>query len=116
MTRFPFLAAVWAVALAVGFAVVLVLGAPATSGDDQLEAAMHPATPVTQAIAESAAATIVHLSYPEFESASHAATLATDFGVDHWVVTYSDLTAATPHGLRISFVVKTGKVEISQFP
>ena len=116
MTRFPFLAAIWAAALAIGFVVVLVLGAPAVSGDDQLESAMHPATPVTQATAESTAATIVHLSYPEFESASRSITLATDFGVDHWVVTYSDLTSATPRGLRISFVVKTGKVEISQFP
>ena len=116
MRRFPFLAAVWAAALALGFAVVLVLGAPAVSGDDQLEAAMHPATPVTQATAESAAATIVHLGYPEFESASRSTNLATDFGVDHWVIEYSDTTGSAPRGVRISIVVKTGNVEITAFP
>jgi hypothetical protein len=116
MTRFPFLAASWAAALVVGFAVVLVLGAPAMPVADQLEAAMHPATPVTQPIAESSAATIVHLGYPEFESASRSTVKATDFGVEHWIVSYSDTTAETPRGLRISIVIATGHVEVSQFP
>ena len=116
MTRFPLLAATWVVALVLGFAVVLVLGAPATPVADQLDAAMHPAAPVTQAAAESSAATIVHLGYPGFEDATRSTVKATDFGVEHWIVSYADTTGATPRGLRISIVIATGHVEVSQFP
>ena len=116
MNRFPILAAVWAALLVVGFAAVVVLGAPVASAVDELDAAMHPAAPVTQEAAEAAAATIVRLQYPTFAGTTKAITKATDFGVEHWVVEYSDTTGAAPRGLRVSIVVDTGHVEISTYP
>lgn len=53
---------------------------------------------------------------PSFTETTRTATLATDFGVEHWVVEYSDTKGNAPRGLRISIVVSTGHVEISTFP
>jgi hypothetical protein len=116
MRRFPVLATAWAAALVAGFAIVLVLGGPVASADDALAAAMHPATPVTQAAAEASAATIMRLRYPSFEGTRRSVTRETDFGVEHWVVAYSDTTGTAPRGLRISVVITTGRVEVSTFP
>jgi hypothetical protein len=116
MRRFPVLAAAWAAALLVGFAIVVLLGGPLASADDELAAAMHPATPVTQAAAEASAKTIMRLRYPSFEAAKRSVTRETDFGVEHWVVAYSDTTGGAPRGLRISVVIATGRVEVSTFP
>jgi hypothetical protein len=114
--RFPILVAAWAALLVVGFAVVLVLGAPVATAVDELDAAMHPATPVTQAAAEASAAAIVRLQYPTFAGTTRTVTKATDFGIEHWVVEYTDTTGAAPRGLRISIVVDTGHVEINTYP
>ena len=57
-----------------------------------------------------------HLGYPGFEDATRSTVKATDFGVEHWIVSYADTTGATPRGLRISIVIATGHVEVSQFP
>jgi hypothetical protein len=116
MNRFPILAAVWALLLVGGFAVVLVFGSPVANAVDELDAAMHPATPVTEAIAVASSEVIVRLSYPSFAATTRSVVRATDFGVEHWVVEYADTTGDAPRGLRISIVVKTGHVEINTFP
>ena len=116
MTRFPLVAAVWAALLVAGFALVVALGTPTATAADELSVAMHPSTPVTQSAAEQSAATIVRLGYPSFASAAHTTTKATDFGVEHWLVEYTDTTGSSPRGVRISIVVVTGHVEVSAYP
>ena len=116
MNRFPILAIAWAALLVAGFAVVFTLGAPVASTEGELDAAMHPPTPVTQEVAETSAATIVRLQYPAFRAVAPVTRMATDFGIEHWVVEYSDTSGPTPRGLRVSIVVDSGKVEVTSFP
>lgn len=116
MKRFPLIAIVWTGLLVVGFAVVLLLGTPVATSAEELDAAMHPPAPVSQADAERSAATIVRLSYPQYTAADHTTKKATDFGVEHWVIVYSEKGGSTPRGVRISVVVSTGKVEVTTFP
>ena len=116
MKRFPLVVAAWTALLVAGFAVVFLLGAPVPTAAEELDAALHPTPPVTQAAAEATAATIVRLQYPTFEGTTRTVTKATDFGVDHWVVEYTDTTGDAPRGLRISIVVDTGRVEVNTFP
>ncbi|MHB8960273.1 MAG: hypothetical protein ACYDAN_11655 [Candidatus Limnocylindrales bacterium] len=116
MTRFPLLAAVWTALLVAGFAFVLALGTPVATSADELNAAMHPATPVSQEGAERSADTIVRLAYPSFVGSARTTTKATDFGVEHWLVEYTDTTGGAPRGVRISIVVATGHVELSAYP
>jgi hypothetical protein len=116
MKHFPLLAAVWAALLLAGFAVVVALSTPVATTADELNAAMHPPTPVTQADAERSAETIIRLSYPSFAGSPHVTTRLTDFGVEHWLVEYTDTTGSAPRGVRISVVVATGHVEVSSFP
>ena len=116
MHRFAILAAVWAALLVIGFAVVFTLGGPAATATDELYAAMHPSAPVTQEAAEASAATIVRLQFPSFQNVPKKVTKPTDFGVEHWVVEYTDTTGPTPRGVRISIVVDTGHVEVTAFP
>jgi hypothetical protein len=116
MQRFPLIAAVWAALLVLGFAVVVVLGAPLPNAAEDLQAALHPAAPVDQAAAERAAATIVRLEYPSFGASPHSVTKATDFGVEHWIVEYTDKTGPSPRGVRVSIVLTTGHTEVSAFP
>ena len=116
MKRFPLLVFAWTALLVAGFGVVFLLGTPVPTAAEELDAALHPAPPVTQEAAEAAAATIVRLQYPGFEGTPRTVTKATDFGVDHWVVEYSDTTGDAPRGLRISIVVDTGRVEVNSYP
>ena len=116
MTRFPLLAATWAALLVAGFALVLTLGTPVASSADELKAAMHPATPVSQEGAERSADTIVRLAYPSFTGTPRTTTMATDFGVEHWLVEYTDTAGGSPRGIRISIVVSNGHVEVSAYP
>ncbi|HYN49041.1 MAG TPA: hypothetical protein VER83_09255 [Candidatus Nanopelagicales bacterium] len=116
MRHFPLITAAWTALLVAGFAVVFLLGAPVPTAAEELEAALRPAPPVSQAAAEATAATIVRLQNPSFEGTERRVTLATDFGVDHWVVEYTDLSGAAPRGLRISVVVDSGRVEVNSFP
>jgi hypothetical protein len=116
MKRFPLLVIAWTALLVAGFAVVFLLGAPVPTAAEELNAALHPAPPVTQQAAESAAATIVRVQYPTFAGAERTVTKATDFGVEHWVVEYTDSTGSAPRGLRISIVVPTGRVEVNSYP
>lgn len=116
MRHFGLIATAWAALLVAGFAIVFLLGAPVPTAADELEAALHPAPPVTQEAAAAAAATIVRLQHPDFETTPPTVTLATDFGVDHWVVEYTDTSGDAPRGLRISVVVDTGRVEVNSFP
>jgi hypothetical protein len=114
--HFPIIAAAWAALLVAGFALVFTLGAPVATAEAELQAALNPSAPVTQETAETAAATIVRLQYPTFAGTTRTVTNATDFGVVHWVVEYSDTSGDAPRGLRISIVVDTGHVEINTFP
>ncbi len=114
--RFALVATVWALLLVAGYAVVLGLGAPPASADAQLEAAMHPVPPVTQAAAEAAADTIVRLGYPAFGGAQREVRRADDLGIERWVISYTDTTSGTARGLRISIVAETGLVEVSTYP
>ncbi len=116
MQRFPVIAAAWTALLVAGFALVIGLGTPVATSTDELNAAMHPAAPVSQAEAETSAATIVRLGYPSFVGASHRTSKATDFGVEHWLVEYTDTVGSAPRGVRISIVVRTGHVEVSSYP
>jgi hypothetical protein len=116
VNRFPLLAVAWAAALVAGFAVVFTLGAPVASTADELQAALNPVPPVTQEAAETSADTIVRLQYPAFLSFPPTVTKATDFGIDHWLVEYTDASGDVPRGLRISIVVDTGHVEVTTFP
>ncbi len=116
MNRFPVVVAAWTALLVAGFAVIFLLGGPLPTAADELEAALHPAPPVAQQVAESSAATIVRLRYASFEGTERTVTLATDFGVEHWVVEYLDRSGSAPRGLRISVVVDTGRVEVNSFP
>jgi hypothetical protein len=116
VSRFPLLAIAWAALLVAGFAVVLTLGAPVASTAGELDAALHPPAPVTQQAAEASAATIVRLQYPAFRAVTPATRKATDFGIEHWVVEYSDTSGPAPRGLRVSIVVDSGKVEVTSFP
>ena len=116
MNRFPAIATAWTALLAAGFAVVFLLGAPVATSADQLQQALHPAPPVTQAVAEQSALAIVKLQYPSFSSVPYTVTKATDFGIDHWVVEFSDTSGGAPRGVRVSIVVTTGHVEVTAFP
>ena len=114
--RFSVIAAAWAALLVAGFTAVVVLGAPLPNAAQELQAALHPAAPVDQAAAERSAATIVRLQYPSFAGSPHSVTRATDFGVEHWVVEYTDKTGPSPRGVRVSIVVSSGHTEVSAFP
>jgi hypothetical protein len=95
---------------------VVVLGAPLPNTADDLQSALHPVAPVDQAAAERSAATIIRLEYPSFTSSPHSVVKATDFGVEHWVVEYTDKTGPSPRGVRVSIVLATGHTEVSAFP
>jgi hypothetical protein len=116
VNRFPILAIAWAAALVAGFAVVFTLGAPVASTADQLQAALNPRPPVTQEAAEDSASTIVRLQHPAFRTFTPTVSKATDFGIDHWLIEYTDTSGDVPRGLRISIVVDTGHVEVTTFP
>ncbi len=116
MRRLPVLAAAWAGLLAIGFAVVFVLGAPVGTAAQDLDAALHPAAPVSETAARQSADTIVRLQFPSFEGVPPSVDRATDFGIEHWVIDYTDRSGAAPRGVRISIVIGSGRVEISTFP
>jgi hypothetical protein len=116
MKRFPVIAAAWAAILVLGFAVVILLGTPPATAADELQTAMHPATPVSEATARSSAATIVRLGYPDLASLEPIVNKRTDFGIEHWVVEYADTTGRVPTGVRISITVNDGNVEVTAFP
>jgi len=116
MTRFPILAVVWTAILVLGFAVVIGLGAPPATVTDDLDAAMHPATPVTEEAARASAATIVRLNYPELAGFDPVVRNRTDFGIEHWVIEYVDAEAATPFVFRVTATTEKGNVEVTTFP
>lgn len=106
--------AVWTALLALGFAAVLVFGRPLPTAKEELEAAYHPATPVSEAAAVAAAETIVRLEHPTFVGAPRTVSLRSDLGVERYVVVYT--LAELNTGLRISINVKDGKVTVATFP
>lgn len=114
MRRFPFLVAGWTALLVAGFAVIALLGGPLADPQRELEAALHPKTPVSEAAAVESAATIVRLSYPNLLGAERRVEHRTDFGIERYLVVYTDPKLAS--GLRISIAVDTGRVEVASFP
>lgn len=114
MSRFSRILAVWTLALIAGWAAVVLLGGPVTTAADDLTAAMHPATPVTEAAARSSAATIVRLQHGELINAEPTVHHATDFGGDRWVIVYAQADPVS--GVRISIDTATGKVTVTTFP
>ena len=114
MRRFPFLMAGWAALLVAGFAAIALLGGPLGDPQLELEAALHPKAPVSEAVAVESAATIVRLSYPNLLGAERRVERRTDFGIERYLVVYTDPKLAS--GLRISIAVETGRVEVASFP
>lgn len=114
MSHFGRTIALWTVALAIGWSAVFGLGAPVTTVADEFEAAMHPAAPVTEAVARTSAATIVRLRYQELSTLTPTVRHATDFGGDRWVVTYAQSEPVL--GVRISIDAVTGEVHVTTFP
>ncbi|HUQ44594.1 MAG TPA: hypothetical protein VM451_09340 [Candidatus Limnocylindria bacterium] len=107
--------ALWAAALAIGFAVVFTLGRPLPSEAQQLEAALHPVPPVSRAAAEQAATTIVRLQFPDLAPYQPTVARRDDYGIGRWVMTY---VAPGPviNGARISVAIESGQVEVAAFP
>ena len=116
MSRFWLLAALWAALLGLGFGVVFVAGGGLPTEEQTLEAALHPAPPVDEAAAIRSADTIVRLRYGELAGGERSVDRRTDFGIDHWVITYVDRANAILSGVEISVGVTTGVVEVASFP
>jgi hypothetical protein len=116
MSRFGRLATIWFLLLVAGFAAVFVLGRPLSTEGESLAAALHPPTPVSQEAAERSAATIVRLQYGQLSGAHRSIERRTDFGIDHWVVTYTDQSSPSVSGVEISITVRSGVVEVAAFP
>lgn len=111
--RLAWIFAIWTVILVLGFGLVAGLGSPLPTAADELAAAKAPATPVTESVARSSAATIVRLEYPDLAAGEPVVERRTDFGIDRFVIVYSNPDRAS--GLRISITVAAGLVEIASF-
>ncbi|MEP7378936.1 MAG: hypothetical protein ABI725_05170 [Chloroflexota bacterium] len=116
MTRFAVLIVGWAVLLLIGFALVFTLGRPLPTAAEELEAALHPAIPVSEEGARSSAETIVRLEHGQLTGVEPTVGRRTDYGIDYWMISYSLDTAAGPTGVVISIVVDTGNVQVLSFP
>ena len=115
MRRFEVWTAAWAIALVIGFALIFTLGSPLPTQADELDAALHPTPPVSQQAAEQSAATIVRIQYPELVSESPSVEKRTDYGIERWVISYSE-SQPVLGGVRISVAVASGIVEVVAFP
>jgi hypothetical protein len=113
-TRLPVVLAVWTVALAIGFWLVVALGGPVVTSTDELDAAFHPATPVSEAAARTSADTIVRISYPDFHGVEPQVVHATDFDIERYVLVYSRPEVLS--GVRVSVEVVSGDVQVTTFP
>jgi hypothetical protein len=113
-SRLPVVLAVWTLALAVGFGLVLALGGPVETSTDELDAAFHPATPVTEAAARTSADTIVRISYPDFHGVEPKIVHTTDFNIERFVLVYSRQEVLS--GVRVSVEVVSGDVQVTTFP
>lgn len=105
---------IWTLALVVGWGLVIGLGGPVTTAADELTAALHPATPVTEEAARASAAVIIRLQHQELVGVEPTVREATDFGGDRWVVTYAQADPVT--GVRISIEIVSGEVRVTTFP
>ena len=110
-SRIRWVFVVWTVGLVLGYLVVMTMGSPLPTAADELAAAKAPSTPVTEAIARRSAETIVRLEYPDFAGLQPVVERRTDFGIDRFLVVYSD--PAQGAGLRVSITVGTGLVEVA---
>jgi hypothetical protein len=112
-TRVAWIFAAWTVALVLGYLVVVAMGSPLPTTADELAAAKAPLTPVSEVAARESAETIVRLEYPDFVGLEPVIERRTDFGIDRYLIVYSDPDEAA--GLRVSITVETGLVEIASF-
>lgn len=113
-SRLPVVLAVWTVVLAIGFWLVIALGGPVETSTDELDAAFHPATPVTEAAALTSADTIVRISYPDFHGVEPNVVHSTDFDIERYVFVYSRPEVLS--GVRVSVEVVSGDVQVTTFP
>ncbi len=113
-SRLPVILAVWTAVLVIGFWLVLALGGPVETSADELDAAFHPAPPVTEAAARTSADTIVRISYPDFHGVEPVVTHSTDFNIERYVLVYSRPEVLS--GVRVSVEVVTGDVQVTTFP
>ncbi len=114
MTAHGRLIGAWTTALVAGWLAVALLGGPVATAADDLGAALHPATPVTEAIARTSAATIIRLQYQELTALEPTVTHATDFGGDRWVLVYARSNPVS--GVRVSIDTVRGVVRLTNFP
>lgn len=115
MNSFAIRASLWAALLALGFVAIFTLGRPQLNDQQELEAALHPSPPVSQAAAEQSAATIVRLRYGQLVDAPRQILRKSDFGIDRWVITYT-APGSTLSGATISVAIDSGRVEVRAFP
>jgi hypothetical protein len=106
----------WSLALVAGFAIVLALGQPLPTPAQELDAALHPATPVSREVALQSAATVVRFQYQQFERIAPTIERRIDAGVDRWVVSYVDPSVNAASGLNVSVSVEKGIVEVVSYP
>ena len=116
MSTFGRLVEVWTIALVAGFAIVFALGRPLPTPAEELDAALHPAPPVSREMALESATTIARLQYPQFEGIAPAVERRLDAGVDRWVVSYADTRSGVPSGLTVSVSIDRGIVEVLSYP
>ena len=112
--RLPLLLLFWSAILVLGFAAVLVLGRALPTSEDRLAAAYAPETPVTEQTALASAETIIRIEYPSLIDGERTISRRTDFGVDRWLIVYSDPEALA--AVRISIEVESGEVALSYLP
>lgn len=115
MNSFAIRVSVWAALLALGFIAIFTLGRPLATDQQELEAALHPTPPVSQAAAEHSATTIVRLRYGDLVDAPRSIFRRSDFNVDRWVITYT-AEGPTLNGVTISVAIASGAVEVASFP
>ncbi len=116
MKRFGLITIVWIALLVVGFTAVFTLGRPLPTAAEELDAAMHPTPPVSEASARESADTIVRIQHGELVSVEPSIERRNDFDIDYWLITYSVPSPSGPTGVIISVGVDTGIVEVLSFP
>ncbi len=116
MNRFAGLMITWAGLIVLGFVLVFALGGPLPTTEERLAAARNPTPPVSEIAARQSAATIVELEYPHVARVQPTIERRTDFGIDYWLISYTDRSGSAPTGVLISIAVESGTVEVVAFP
>jgi hypothetical protein len=116
MSRFDRIVVTWTALLVVGFAVVLVLGRPLPTAAEQLEAALHPAAPVSREAALQSVATIVRLEHPELGGVGPTIERREESGGDRWIVVVDDSGGGIAQGRRSTITIASGDLSVLSYP